>query len=168
MYLAVNRNGDPLNGTVQASKSETWLEAAKDCMKYDGYTFELRRVNVDDCRDENDEIDASEVREHFGYMALWVKNRHHGNNVYAPRGILNTRGDFTGIFSENDDDEEAEEECLRAYGGNSGLLHPRRGCEIVELEYDDAGELQMIGLNTVEQEAESLDCTVEEVRARYA
>jgi hypothetical protein len=161
---------DAVDSTGQTlARCDTWLEAARECMQDDGYVYELRRIDTNDCVKSGERTpDVETVRENYGAMALWVKSSHHGNNSYAPTGITSTKGDFTGITSDNDDDTEAEEECLREYQSlGGGGLHPRFANSIRELTFEN-GLLAQVDDNLIEAEAESLDMSIDEVRAHYS
>lgn len=143
------------NSGAIARASSTWLEAARECLSYDGYAWECREITEAD-------VGVNDDGNLTGLMGLWVRRRHLGNNVYIAEDT-----DFTGITSLRVGDAGVEH-CLRQYQARgNGSLHCRYELSVIELTY--AGTtLSHINGARVEDEAEAIGIEVDELRAQYA
>lgn len=121
---------------------------------HDGYGAEYLRMNDDG------EIDPTAP------LRLFSSPRHIGNNPYFPEW----RHRFYPCSAKPD--EEAARDEVAAELWKEGLLHsqfnkPGSGMEIFALEYDDAGRLQVVDGQTVEQLAQDAESDADAVRRYY-
>lgn len=143
-YLVQSQDGSPVG-----SPHDNLVDAVLDAASYDGFGACFLRMN-----DEGDEHPSFPMR-------FFSSRTHIGNNPYMP----DAKTDAFEAESDLTDDSAAKAAVASAIY-TKGILHSRYPMTIEELHFTD-GVLTGVGHQSLQELADDLDATVDQVRESY-